>query len=334
MDSTLIGLAGVLASAAPVLIAVLGETITERSGITNLSLNGTVLLAAMLGFAAAQVSGNLYVGFLAGMAVGAAIALIVAFGSIALRQSQVAIGFVLALATRDLATFLGVPFMNIPGPTLGKISVPVLADIPVLGVLLFQHNLITYFSFALVFLVWLWIFRTRPGLTLQGIGERPAAAYVRGANVELLRYVYTAVGGALVGIAGPAYTLGVKGQWQGTQTGLDGIGWIALSITIFGGWNPLRAALGAYLFSLLQWLGIVLQPLMPGIPGQVLQVAPFPLMILTLLLVNVGDAPWVERSLAGMPETTRRRVSKLLRSLRAAPPSALGVPYVRGDLGK
>jgi len=164
-------------------------------------------------------------------------------------------------------------------------------------------------------------------LMLQAIGERPAAAYVRGANVNRMRYIYTMIGGALMGLAGPMYTLSVKAGWKGTITGLDGIGWIALAITIFGGWNPLRAALGAYLFALLQWLGIVLQPSMPNIPSQVLQVAPFPLMILTLLLVNIGNAEWVERWLAGMPEGVRRVFARVLRAMRTSPPAALGVPF-------
>jgi simple sugar transport system permease protein len=114
---------------------------------------------------------------------------------------------------------------------------------------------------------------------------------------------------------------------MGTISGLDGIGWIALSITIFGGWNPLRGAFGAYLFSLLQWLGLVLQSRLPNIPSQVLQVAPFPLMILTLLLVNIGNAEWVERLLASLPEGVRRLVARVLRALRASPPASLGMPF-------
>ncbi len=328
MDNTiLIGLAGVLAVAAPVLFAVIGETITERAGIINLSLNGSILLSAMGGFTAAYLTGSLLLGFLAGMLIGALVAFIVAFGSITLHQSQVAVGFVLALAARDLAYFLGVPYMNTPGPTMPNWSIPLLKDIPLLGPLFFRLDLITYLSYVVIILAWLWIFRTRPGLMLQGIGERPAAAFVRGANVNRLRYVYTMLGGAIAGLAGPAYTLNVKPGWMGTQTGLDGIGWIALSITIFGGWSPLRAAFGAYLFALLQWLGLVLQPRLPGIPSQVLQVAPFPLMILTLLLVNIGNAEWVERTLASLPEPTRRFLAKALRAMRASPPAALGVPF-------
>jgi ABC-type uncharacterized transport system permease subunit len=323
----LIGLAGVLATAAPILFAVIGETITERAGIINLSLNGTILLAAMGGFTVAYKTGNVFLGFLAGMVIGALMALIIAFSSITLRQSQVAVGFVLALAGRDLAYFLGVPVLNRSGPRLSAWSIPGLKDIPILGTLFFKQDLITYLSYIIIFLAWLWIFRTRHGLMLRGIGERPAAAFVRGANVKRLRYFYTVIGGAIAGLAGPAYSLSLKAGWMGTQSGLDGIGWIALAITIFGGWNPLRAAFGAYLFAFLQWLGLVLQSKLPGIPTQVLQVAPFPLMILTLLLVNISDAEWVGRMLAAMPERPRRWLMKILRALRASPPASLGVPF-------
>jgi len=89
----------------------------------------------------------------------------------------------------------------------------------------------TYGSFVIIFLAWFWIFRTRPGLMLRGIGERPAAAYVRGANVNRLRYIYTIIGGAIAGLAGPAFSLSVKAGWAGSLSGLDGYGWIALSIT-------------------------------------------------------------------------------------------------------
>lgn len=326
-DTWIIGLAGVLFAAAPIIFAVIGETITERAGLINLSANGTILLSAMTGFAVSVATNNVGLGLLSGMVIGALVAAIVAFTSITLKQSQVAVGFILALLCRDLSYFLGNPYMGLSGPRLPSLNIPWLSQAPVLGPLLFKHDLLTYFSFGLIFLAWAYIFRTRPGLMLQGIGERPAAAYVRGANVNRLRYFYTILGGALVGLAGPAYSLSVKAGWKGTISGLDGIGWIALSITIFGGWNPIRAAFGAYLFALLQWLGLVLQPSLPNIPSQVLQVAPFPLMILTLLLVNIGNTEWVERALASLPEPTRRFIARLLRSMRASPPASLGVPF-------
>jgi ABC-type uncharacterized transport system permease subunit len=327
LNMVIIGLAGVLVTAAPVIFAVIGETFSERSGVINLSVNGSIVLAAMAGFAVAETTGSLILGYLSGMVVGALVALIIAFSSITLQQSQVAVGFVLTYTTLSLAYFLGNPFTSLQGPTLPHLPIPFLATIPILGPLVFESDLMTYLSFVLIAVAWIYMYKTRPGLILQGIGERPSAAFVRGANVNQLRYLYTILGGALVGLAGPMYSLGVKAGWKGTISGIDGIGWIALAITIFGGWNPLRAAFGAYLFALLQWLSLVLQPIFPAIPAQVLQVAPFPLMILTLLLVNIGDAEWVERTLAKMPERSRKVVSRILRALHTSPPASLGIPF-------
>jgi len=322
-----VSLGGVLASAAPVLFAVIGETISERAGVLNLSMNGMILLSAMGSFAVALSTGSVVLGFLAGALIGAFVSLIVVFASLTLLQSQVAVGFVLALLCRDLSYFLGSPIMGQVGPRLSQLPIPGLERIPVLGTILFQQDMMTYFSFILVIFAWFFIFKTRPGLTLRGIGERPAAAFVRGTNVNRLRYLYAILGGAIAGLAGPIYSLSVKAGWKGTISGLDGIGWIVLSITIFGGWKPFRAAFGAYLFAFLQWLGLVLQPSLPSVPSQVLQVAPFPLMILTLLFVNIGNAEWVERSLARLPENVRRDIAKVLRAMNATPPAALGVPF-------
>jgi general nucleoside transport system permease protein len=326
-DVLLLGLAGVLAAAGPMVFAAIGETISERSGVINLSMNGMILLSAMGGFAASLATGSVVLGFLAGAAIGAAVAGVVAFSSITLRQSQVAVGFVLTLLCRDLSYFLGNPIMGLPGPRIGQAPIPLLRDIPVLGALFFHQDAMTYLSFVLIALAWLFINKTRPGLVLRGLGEKPAAAYARGANVHRLRYFYTIVGGAIAGLAGPMYSLSIKAGWKGTITGLDGIGWIALAITIFGGWSPVKVALGAYLFAFLQWLGLVLQSALPGVPSQVLQVAPFPLMILTLLFVNVGNAEWVSITLARLPEKPRRALAKFIRAINAKPPAALGTPF-------
>jgi general nucleoside transport system permease protein len=326
-DVLLLGLAGVLAAAGPVVFASIGEAISERAGIINLSMNGMILLAAMGGFAAALAAHSVAAGFVAGAAIGGGVAAIVAFSSITLKRSQVAVGFVLTLLCRDLAYFLGNPIMGQQGPRISMAPLPLLGGIPVLGPLFFRQDIMTYLSFALVAATWLFINRTRPGLVLRGIGEKPAAAYARGANVDGLRYFYAILGGAIAGLAGPMYSLSIKAGWKGTISGLDGIGWIVLAITIFGGWSPFKVALGAYLFAFLQWLGLVLQAALPGVPSQVLQVAPFPLMILTLLFVNIGNAEWVKASLARLPERPRRALAKLLRAVNAKPPAALGQPF-------
>lgn len=328
-DMILLGLAGVIEAGAPIVLAAIGETLTERAGVINLSLNGLIILSAMVGFWVALETDSILLGFLAGMLIGILVSALIAFSSITLKQSQVAVGFILAITCEDLAYFLGNPIMGAQAPIMYATPIPILQDIPILGLLFFQHSLMTYLSIVLIFAAWLWLSKTRPGLMLRGIGEKPEAAFVRGANVVKLRYLYTILGGALVGLAGPLYTLSVKAGWKGTITGLNGIGWIVLAITIFGGWKPFRVAFGAYLFAFLQWLGLVLQSSLTFIPSQVLQVAPFPLMILTLLLVNLGNTEWMERIIATLPDWLRNRVIKLIRALRSQPPGALGTPFER-----
>lgn len=327
MDSSLLASFGsIFAWAGPVVFAVMGETLTEKAGVINLSLNGSIILSAMVGFAAATATGSFFWGFVAGAAASALVAFIIAFMSIGLKQSQVAVGYVLTLATKSLAYFLGAPLVGSAVMQLPLVNIPFLDHLPILGPILFNKTLLTYLSYLLVIVCYIWIHKTSKGLILQGIGEQPSASFVRGANVNRLRYLYTILGGALVGVGGALYSLSVK-SWSGQLTGIDGIGWIALAITIFGAWHPIKGALGAYFFVLLQWLGIALQPLLPNVNSRIFQVAPFPLMILALLFVNIGNAEWVDRTLAGLPEGARKIVSRLIRGMRTRGPAALGTPF-------
>ncbi len=317
----------IIANASPIVLAVIGETLTEKAGVINLSLNGAIILAGLAGFAVAKIAGSFLLGFIAGALVGALVALIVAFMNISLKQSQVAVGFVLAMLCKSLAYFLGAPLKNSQVlSALPNHPIPGLVSIPYLGPVLFNSNIMIYISILSIFFAYLWISKTYPGLILRGVGEKPAAAFIRGSNVNRLRYLYTAIGGALVGLAGPLFTLGIKGGWFGENTGLDGYGWIVLAIVIFGGWSPFRAAFGAYLFAFLQWLSISLQGKV-AIPKEALNVAPFALMILTLLLINIGNAEWVDRALAGLPKDFKKAISWIFRTLRTNPPASLGVPF-------
>ena len=311
----------IVANATPLVIASLGETITERAGVVNLSLNGSIILAAMIGFVAALVTGSAVVGVLAAMLIGALVALLVAAAAIELRQDQVAVGFVLTLLAADLAQFLGQSYTRIPGPQILNTPLPLLSDIPVLGPVFFRQTILVYISYALVIGLWYWLFRTRPGLAHRAIGERPAAAFARGTPVNRLRYVYTAAGGALVGLAGATYSLSVKAGWA-TPPSMDGDGWIALAIVIFGGWHPFRVVLGAYLFSGLRALATIIQRT-PGIsiPIVLLNGIPWLLMIITLLLVSSGA---IERLLRLLPRQAQRWSRNFLRS---DPPAALGTRF-------
>ncbi len=318
--------AAVVAASPPVLFAVLGETIAERSGVINLSLDGLLLLAAMVAFAAARATDSFLAGVGAAMAVGALTALIVAFASLTLRQNQVATGFVLTLLCQSLAYVLGNPIAHLPGPQVPHAPIPLLARLPVLGPIVFDQNVMVYLSLAAVGAVWWYLFKTQPGLVLRGIGERPQAAAARGVGVVRLRYLYTLLGGAAVGLGGAAFSLAVKPGWS-RPYGTEGTGWIALAIVIFGNWDPIRGAAGVYLFVLLQTLAAVLQSALPYVPTQVFPTLPFPLMILTLLLVTLGNSEWIHRALGRLPRGARREVLRVLRALQSSPPAALGTPF-------
>ncbi len=257
LDVTIL-LASVVAGAAPIVMAALGETITEKSGIINLSLDGSILLSAMTAFTIAYKTGSLLAGFLAGALVGGAVAGVVGVFSIYLGQNQVAVGFVLTLMARDLAYFLGNPFSRLQGPQVMPFAIPGLSQIPFFGQIFFTHNIAVYLSLLLIAICWWYVYKTPMGLALRCVGENPGASYARGENPRLLQMVYAVSGGMLVGLAGATFSLATKPGW-GRPQGAEGTGWIALALVIFGGWHPVKAALGAYLFAFLQVIGIYFQ---------------------------------------------------------------------------
>ena len=178
----------VVAGAAPLIYVTLGETITEKAGVVNLSLDGSVLLSAMVGFAAAFESGNVIVGFIAAGIAAALVAGVIAYAGIELKLNQIAVGFVLFLLASDLSALLGSDYVRQPGPSVPRLDIPLLSDIPFVGRALFQHNLSIYGSFVLIAVTYWFMFRTRPGLELQAIGERPESAFARGVAVKRMRY--------------------------------------------------------------------------------------------------------------------------------------------------
>ncbi|MGE4193609.1 MAG: ABC transporter permease [Pseudodesulfovibrio sp.] len=293
METFALTLAAILIAGAPLVLATLGETLTEKAGIINLSLDGSILLAAMAAFACSATFDSPWLGMVAGAAVGAAIAGVLGLIGIFLGQSQLAVGFILTLLSRDLAYFLGHKFSRQPGPDLGLWTIPGLGDVPFVGLIFGSQSPVVYLSLTAIFACWWWMYRTEGGMRLRAVGESPRAAFGRGIRVRLVRLYYCLAGGALVGLAGGAYSLAVKPGW-GRPQGCEGAGWIALAIVIFGGWHPVRTALGAFFFAALQVSGIHLQELFPSIPAPVFQVAPFPMMILTLLAVNMGRMGWVQ----------------------------------------
>lgn len=310
--------AAVILSAAPVVIAAIGETISEKAGIINLSLDGTILLSAMVAFVAAYQTNSILLGFLSAAFIGALIAAIIACFSLYLKLSQVAVGFVLTLLARDIAYFIGNPYSRLHGPQLQPFTIPFLDGIPVLGPIFFQHNILVYASLLIIPAAAWFLYRTSPGLKIRAVGEAPAAAFSRGLKYHAHQLFAAILGGALVGLSGAAFSLCVKPGW-GRPQGAEGAGWIVLALVIFGGWNPVRAAIGAYFFAFLQVAGINLQTIFPSLPAQVFQVAPFPLMIFMLVVINFAQKPQI-RHLA----RKKKGFNTLLSLLSGNPPAALG----------
>jgi simple sugar transport system permease protein len=308
-------LATIVAAASPLVYAVVGETIAERAGVINLSLDGSIMLSAMSGFAVSFLTGSVWLGLIGAIGVSAGIAALIAFSSIRLRLNQIAVGFVLTLLAADLSGFLGDSFVGEQAAHIEPMAIPWLSDIPFVGPVLFDHNLSVYGSYLAIAAAWYFLFKTRRGLELQGVGERPEAAFARGVPVNRLRYLYTIIGGAFVGMAGAAFSLDVQLGWRENLT--LNYGWIALAIVIFGGWHPVRAALGCYLFGALQLVALKLQPVRPDL-SQILPILPFALMIFTLLLVYLDSF----RRLGD-------RHPKWRRLLASDPPSAIGTPFQR-----
>ncbi len=314
-------LAAILIAGAPLVLATLGETLTEKAGIINLSLDGSILLSAMAAFAISVTFDNPWIGVLGGMAVGAAIAGVLGLIGIYLGQSQLAIGFILTLLCRDLAYFLGHSYSRQPGPDLGLWNIPGIGAVPLVGPIFSSQSPVVYMGLAAIAGCWWWMYRTEGGMRLRAVGESPRAAFGRGIRVRLVRLYYCLAGGALVGMAGAAYSLAVKPGW-GRPQGCEGAGWIALAIVIFGGWHPVRAALGAFFFAGLQVSGIHLQEVFPSIPAPVFQVAPFPMMIITLLAVNMGRMGWVQDIVRRYPI-----LGKFSKGWSIEAPAALGQDF-------
>jgi len=239
-----------------------------------------------------------------------------------LRAEQVISGLALTFLGSGLARVLGDGLSKAGAiETLPRITIPVLSQIPLLGPILFRdQSIMTYIGFVLVPVAWYWIDRTRPGLNLRAVGERPAAADAQGIDVIRVRYAYVLVGGLLAGLAGATITLAISPGWFGDQT-VAGRGWIAVGLVIFAQWSPIRAAIGAYLFGAIFRFIIDLQGVKTIFgfdnPFQAGRSATFFLEMLPYLFVVVVV-------IIGSREALRRRVGA---------PAALGIPYVRGERG-
>ncbi len=321
MDLTIILQAGV-ASGTVLLFATLGEIFAERSGVMNLGVEGMMLMGAMSAFSVAVATGNPWLGVLAAMLSAGLLSQVHAFITITLQADQVVSGLAL--------TFLGTGLSLVLGEGLSKagtvsllpaFSLPLLARLPLLGPVFFtDQNVMVYLGYLLTPLAWYYLNHTRPGMHLRAVGEHPAAADTLGVNVYRLRYFYVFVGGVLAGLSGATISLAISPGWFSELT-TAGQGWIAVGLVIFAQWDPVRGAVGSYVFGALRRLILDIQgpTALLGMRnpfyynpywGFFLQMIPYAFTIVVLVL--------------GSREAVRKRLGA---------PAALGVPYIRGERG-
>ncbi|WP_202319461.1 ABC transporter permease [Archaeoglobus neptunius] len=289
----------------PLLYATIGETITERSGVLNLGLEGVMIVGAFTGFAVSLITGNPWLGVLFAGIAGMMMAAIHAFFAVTLKADQSVTGLMLVLLGLGITGFFGRNFIGQVATYIEPVRIPYLSTLPFVGEAFFSHDPLAYLAILLTFLSWFFLFRTRYGLEIIASGENPEAADTLGINVDRVRFFSTLAGGFLTGIAGAYLSLAYAKLWTEGMTA--GRGWICLALVIFSGWMPQRAIFGAYLFGGLDVLSFKLQAVGFGLSYHLLKMIPY-VVTIAVLLFSVAR----KRGAFGAP-------------------ASLGIPYIRGS---
>nr|WP_205789777.1 ABC transporter permease [Microvirga makkahensis] len=275
----------IVTASTPLLIAALGELVTERSGVLNLGVEGMMAMGAACSFAAAVSFDSTLVGVLAGMTAGALMAALFALAVLGFAANQVGSGLALTIFGLGLSGLIGAPFVGARRDPVAPVDIPGLSDIPYIGRLFFEQDLFVYASFALTILIALYLTRTRSGLTLRSIGENHTSANALGLPVLRVRFLAILFGGACAGLAGAYLALVYTRFWSPGMTA--GRGWIALALVVFAAWRPGWLLIGAYIFGAATVLQLHAQAAQFGVPSQVLSAVPYLATILALLLLSL-----------------------------------------------
>lgn len=278
-------LAGTLAAATPLLLAGMGELITERSGVLNLGVEGMMLIGAVAGFAASVSAGqSVSIGLVAGSLAGAASALLFAFLAIWLGTNQAATGLALTIFGSGLSAFVGQRFVSESLPGLKPLDIPLLSQIPVLGPVLFHQDAVVYLTLALLLVLSWVLFKSRWGLILRAVGESPDSAHAIGYPVLIIRTIATMCGGALAGMGGAYLSTVYTPLW--VENMVAGRGWIAVALVVFATWRPGRLLLGAWLFGGMSILQLHAQGMGIALPSQLLTALPYLATIIVLAVIS------------------------------------------------
>lgn len=289
MDALAPLIAAAMNAGTPLMLAALGLLINEKSGVINLGSEGMMLVAAALGFAITVQTGSSALGFASGAVAGAVMAGLFAWLVVWLGANQVACGLALSLFGVGASASIGLPYV---GATIqaSSWSVPFLGDLPFVGPALFQHHPLVYGALALALLLTFFLYRTRAGLVLRAVGESPESAHALGYPVRRIRLAALLFGGACCGLAGAFMSLVYTPMW--VENMVAGRGWIALALTPFATWRPLRVLVGAYLFGGITILTFHMQALGVPIASQLLSMLPYLATIFVLVLIS-RNVDWI-----------------------------------------
>jgi simple sugar transport system permease protein len=292
LEATTLLLVTVISAATPLLYAALGELVAEKSGVLNLGVEGMMLAGAVTAFATAVSTGSGTLGIIAGALAGAVLALIFGFLTLSLTSNQVATGLALTIFGIGLSALVGSGFVGVPVDDLPPLNIPGLSDLPVIGPLLFGHDVLVYLSVAATIGVAYFLKRTRGGMILRAVGESDVSAHSIGYDVIKVRYLAVLFGGVMAGLGGAFLSLSYTPMWAEEMTA--GRGWIALALVVFASWRPWRLFLGAYLFGGVTILQLYAQGSGGfGVPAQVMSMLPYLATIVVLAVIAGG--PWKGR---------------------------------------
>ncbi len=274
-----------IAASTPLIFAATGELVVERSGVLNLGVEGMMLIGAVCAFVVTMETGSGYAGILAGLVGGVTISLIFAVLTLVTLANQVATGLALTIFGIGCSALIGVSHVGRAYSGLPKLNIPGLSDLPVLGPILFRHDILIYLGVAMVAAVWWFLYRTKAGLILRAVGESHDAAHAIGYPVVAIRFAAIAFGGAMCGLAGAHLSLSYTPLWQEGMSA--GRGWIALALVVFATWRPWRVLLGAYLFGAMRMLELHGQSALSlNIPSQVFTMLPYLATIIVLVIIS------------------------------------------------
>ncbi len=281
-------LAAAIVSGTPILYATLGEMITEKSGVLNLGVEGVMIVGSLTGFLVAFYTKSPFLAFIAAGFAGSVAASLHGVVCLVFHGNQVVSGLALTILGMGFANYFGTSFVGLSAPGFQPMPIPFLADIPAIGPIFFQHDLLVYITYCIPPCLYVFFNNTRYGLGMRAVGEFPDAAAAAGLRVLQYRWVGILAGGFFMGLGGAYLSLAYTHLWTNNLTA--GRGWIAVALVIFAFWRPGRAVFGAYLFGGIMALQLRLQATGTQLPSSLLLMLPYLLTIIVLVLSSLRRA--------------------------------------------